>query len=193
MKTILSVAAIAAVLSGPAFAQQAATPVAAAAGTTATVPNAPSKTPDTTKPAAPVDTAATTMAPADTTTITPTTPAAAKVAAAPAMAPAGEIRYLPSQTGGEFLASRVMGAVVMNDAGESIGKVNDIILDKQGSVTGVVIGVGGFLGIGEQNVAIAYVPSQISTDANGVRVIKLNVTKVTLQAAPKYVKLDKAS
>src|SRR6187200_3280533 len=53
-----------------------------------------------------------------------------------------------------YLATNMIGENVYNgtaDNAENIGDVNDIVLDKEGKTTGVVIGVGGFLGIGERS------------------------------------------
>ena len=57
---------------------------------------------------------------------------------------------------GEWRASKLIGANVYNDANEKIGDINDVILDKSGKVENVVLGVGGFLGMGEHYVAVAY-------------------------------------
>jgi sporulation protein YlmC with PRC-barrel domain len=57
---------------------------------------------------------------------------------------------------GEWRASKLVGVNVYNDANEKIGDINDVILDKSGKVENVVLGVGGFLGMGEHNVAVAY-------------------------------------
>ena len=56
-----------------------------------------------------------------------------------------------------YLATNIIGESVYNGTGdnaENIGDVNDIVLGKDGKSEAVVIGVGGFLGIGEKNVAI---------------------------------------
>jgi hypothetical protein len=45
---------------------------------------------------------------------------------------------------------------VYNEANEKIGDINDVVLDKSGKVEKVVLGVGGFLGMGEHYVAVAY-------------------------------------
>ena len=55
---------------------------------------------------------------------------------------------------GNWRASKLMGLDVYNDNNEKLGDVNEIILDKNGKVTAVVIGVGGFLGMGEHDVAV---------------------------------------
>jgi sporulation protein YlmC with PRC-barrel domain len=57
---------------------------------------------------------------------------------------------------GEWRASKLVGVNVYNDANEKIGDINDVILDKSGKVENVVLGVGGFLGMGEHYVAVAY-------------------------------------
>jgi sporulation protein YlmC with PRC-barrel domain len=57
---------------------------------------------------------------------------------------------------GEWSASKLAGVVVYNDANEKIGDINDVILDKSGKVENVILGVGGFLGMGEHYVAVAY-------------------------------------
>jgi sporulation protein YlmC with PRC-barrel domain len=57
---------------------------------------------------------------------------------------------------GEWRASKLVGINVYNDANEKIGDINEIILDKSGKVANVILGVGGFLGLGEHYVAVAY-------------------------------------
>src|SRR5947199_8733326 len=57
---------------------------------------------------------------------------------------------------GEWRASKVVGLSVYNNNNESIGSINDLLTDKSGSIKAVVIGVGGFLGVGEHLVAIPF-------------------------------------
>jgi sporulation protein YlmC with PRC-barrel domain len=56
---------------------------------------------------------------------------------------------------GNWRASKLMGLDVYNENNEKLGDVNEIILDKNGKVAAVVIGVGGFLGMGEHDVAVS--------------------------------------
>lgn len=56
---------------------------------------------------------------------------------------------------GNWRASKLIGLNVYNDNNEKLGDVNEIMLDKSGKVTAVVIGVGGFLGMGEHDVAVS--------------------------------------
>jgi sporulation protein YlmC with PRC-barrel domain len=57
---------------------------------------------------------------------------------------------------GNWRASKVVGLNVYNDNNESLGSINDLLTDKSGNVKAVVIGVGGFLGVGEHLVAVPF-------------------------------------
>ncbi|HEX2554425.1 MAG TPA: PRC-barrel domain-containing protein [Microvirga sp.] len=52
--------------------------------------------------------------------------------------------------------SKLMGTDIYGSDNQKIGDLDDVILDRQGKIQAIVIGVGGFLGIGEKNVAIPY-------------------------------------
>jgi sporulation protein YlmC with PRC-barrel domain len=57
---------------------------------------------------------------------------------------------------GNWRASKMVGLSVYNDNNESLGSINDLLTDKEGNIKGVVVGVGGFLGVGEHLVAIPF-------------------------------------
>src|SRR5258708_9963951 len=57
---------------------------------------------------------------------------------------------------GNWRASKLVGLSVYNDKNESIGSINDLLADKDGKIKALVIGVGGFLGVGEHPVAIPF-------------------------------------
>jgi sporulation protein YlmC with PRC-barrel domain len=57
---------------------------------------------------------------------------------------------------GEWRASKLVGVNVYNQANDKIGDISDVILDKSGKVANVILGVGGFLGMGEHYVAVAF-------------------------------------
>ena len=57
---------------------------------------------------------------------------------------------------GSWRASKMVGLSVYNDKNESIGSINDMLTEKDGKIKAVVIGVGGFLGVGEHLVAIPF-------------------------------------
>jgi hypothetical protein len=74
----------------------------------------------------------------------------------PAMAPATASDSSSSSFQGNWRASKVVGLSVYNDANESLGSINDLLTDKSGNIKAVIIGVGGFLGVGEHLVAIPF-------------------------------------
>jgi sporulation protein YlmC with PRC-barrel domain len=57
---------------------------------------------------------------------------------------------------GNWRASKLVGVNVYNDNNESLGSINDLLTDKSGNIKAVVIGVGGFLGVGEHLVAVPF-------------------------------------
>jgi hypothetical protein len=63
---------------------------------------------------------------------------------------------MQEQSPNEWRASKVIGLYVYNDADERLGAINDLLTDAQGKIEKAVIGVGGFLGIGESNVAVNF-------------------------------------
>jgi sporulation protein YlmC with PRC-barrel domain len=73
--------------------------------------------------------------------------------AAPAATSAGSHEKMALK--GNWRASKLMGLDVYNEANEKLGDVNELILDKNGKVSAVVIGVGGFLGMGEHDIAVS--------------------------------------
>src|SRR5262245_64732375 len=87
-----------------------------------------------------------------------------------------------------YLATNIINESVYNgtgDSAENIGDVNDIVLAKDGKTEAVVVGVGGFLGIGERNVAVPF--DKLSwAEANGDRWLVYAATKEQLEALPEF-------
>jgi sporulation protein YlmC with PRC-barrel domain len=102
-----------------------------------------------------------------------------------AAAPSATVEFLTKQKANEHFASDLIGASVMDTAGETLGDVNDLLVGPEGDVTAAVIGVGGFIGIGEKNVAVPFNDLQTKTENDEMTVV-LNTTKAELEAAPDY-------
>ena len=66
-----------------------------------------------------------------------------------------------------------------------IGDVVDVLLAKSGQVAAVILGVGGFLGIGEKDVAVPFNAIHV-TEKDGKRYLVMDTTKEALQSAPSY-------
>lgn len=73
-----------------------------------------------------------------------------------AMQGGGNIQYITENRPDMWRASQLDGVNVYNQNNERIGEVDDVLVDKSGKIEAVVIGVGGFLGIGERRVAVPF-------------------------------------
>jgi len=131
---------------------------------------------DPAKPAVTQDTAAaqdTTVAPTQDTTVAPVIVAESSQAIAPAH---------------PTLASTIIGRSVYSSAdpqSDNIGDVNDLIVDEKGAVTHAVVGVGGFLGIGEKNVAVPFDQLKVMEENGDFRLVYA-ATKEQLESAPAF-------
>jgi hypothetical protein len=114
---------------------------------------------------------------------TTTTPPADKPMATPSTSADGQWYTHRSD---DMRASKLLGSSVTNTANESVGDINDVILGKDGRVAAVIVGVGGFLGMGEREVAMSYSALRFSRDTNGRDVITVNTTKDQLKNAPAW-------
>jgi sporulation protein YlmC with PRC-barrel domain len=68
---------------------------------------------------------------------------------------AGKMNFVSSQKPDQWLASKFKGTDVLGSDGQSIGDVSDILFDKSGKVEAFIVSVGGFLGVGAKEVALA--------------------------------------
>lgn len=118
-------------------------------------------------------------------------PLAAQTSTAPQTGPA----FVTQQPADQWLASGLIGQDVVNASGESIGEIDDLLLDKSGRVASAVIGVGGFLGIGEKRVAMPFVSLTFTTTGTtgtvDERVARVAMTKDALLAAPDFKQTEK--
>ena len=151
---------------------------------------------------------AVTTAPAANDTAAPATEQTGSItqpATTTAAAKTGPASYLDAAGPNDVLASSLIGMriyAVQDDIDATkaypaearkewadVGEVNDVVLDWDGSVKAVVLGVGGFLGVGEKNVAIEMASLRKvreSTDSNDWFLV-VNSSKEMLTNAPAYV------
>ncbi|HEX2724473.1 MAG TPA: PRC-barrel domain-containing protein [Beijerinckiaceae bacterium] len=91
----------------------------------------------------------------DTGGSSPSRAATAPASGAPGQHPP-QGQFVAQQQQGQWLASKLIGTRVVGANNETIGDVNDVLLDRSGTAQAIVIGVGGFLGIGEKDVAVPF-------------------------------------
>jgi len=82
-------------------------------------------------------------------------------------------------------ATEVIGADVKNPDGTSIGEISEVILKSDGSINGVIVDVGGFLGIGEHPVLLAWNDLRFTANGNDVAATT-SLNKDQLNALPAY-------
>jgi PRC-barrel domain len=89
-----------------------------------------------------------------------------------------------------LLASNLIGTTVYSQDDQSIGDINDIILSQEGQATQVIVGVGGFLGMGEKDVVLDMSKLQIAaTDDGNVKVVT-QTSQEELKNLPAFAKPD---
>ena len=161
--------ATASVCAPAAFAQSATQPSATAPATTAPATAAP---------------ATNSMAPAKSMSAAPATTASADTKTG---------SYLTQQAQDQVSANTYIGQSVYNGSNESIGKVNDLIMQKQGGIVAAVVGVGGFLGIGEKNVAVPIANINVAQNNDGTVKLSTSESADSLKAAPEFKTLEMQS
>jgi putative membrane protein len=115
--------------------------------------------------------------------------------------------YVTEQSPTDWTAQTLIGKSVENNNGETLGEVNNVILNEKGKVVAITVGVGGFLGLGEKDVGVPFEALKfrdedvVDQNADGEEtadvgddeasqeneVIVIDATKEQLEAAPDYV------
>lgn len=80
-------------------------------------------------------------------------------------------------------ATKLIGRNIVNASGDTVGKIDSVVIDQSGQVRYVIVGVGGFLGIGKKDVALAW--EELTIADNGEKVMT-NATKDQLAALPEH-------
>jgi uncharacterized protein YrrD len=121
-------------------------------------------------------------------------PAATATAPAATTNSASAGSYLTVQTPDQVSANTYIGQSVYNGSNESIGKVTDLIMQKQGGLVAAVVGVGGFLGIGQKNVAVPIGNVTVAQNTqDGTVKLTTSETVDSLKAAPEFKTLEMQS
>jgi hypothetical protein len=94
----------------------------------------------------------------------------------------GKVSVVSAQKPDQWLASKFKGFDVIGPNNEKIGDVSDILFERNGSVVAYIVGVGGFLGIGAKDVAIAPSSFQVVRGDDGAEdKLKVTLTKDQLK------------
>ena len=103
----------------------------------------------------------------------------------------GKMSFVSAQKPDQWLASKFKGTDVLGSDNEKIGDVSDILFDKSGKVEAFVISVGGFLGVGSKEVALAPNSFDVVRGTNGAAdKLKLAATKEQLKDAQNFARYE---
>jgi hypothetical protein len=123
------------------------------------------------------------------TTALAQSPAPSATTAPSAGAVAGSV--ITQQSPNQWLASKFMGTDVIGTDDAKIGDVSDVLFDKSGKVDALIVGVGGFLGIGQKDVALPISSFQVIAANSGKNntssdQLRLSMTKDQLQQQAEF-------
>ena len=89
----------------------------------------------------------------------------------------------PSET--MMIASTLSSVAVEAPDGSAIGDVEDVVLSRDGRIVALVVGVGGWLGLGERKVAISYDRFEVKDTNEGIRLV-CDIDRLVLDGAPTF-------
>jgi hypothetical protein len=87
---------------------------------------------------------------------------------------------------GSRQADGILGKEVRSRAGENMGRLIDVLVDRVGRPRAAVIDFGGFLGVGSRKIAIDWNVLSFETDRNNLDVITVELTRDQVKTAPEY-------
>jgi len=104
-----------------------------------------------------------------------------------ASAAQGSRQFVSVQASDQWLATKFKGTDVIGSNNEKVGDVTDLLIDQNGRIVAYIVGVGGFLGIGQKDVALAPAAFQVqpASDREELK-LKLAMTRDELKNAPEF-------
>jgi opacity protein-like surface antigen len=134
-------------------------------------------------------------APAFAQSTMPSTSSPAATNSSSTSAPAASGSFVDKQQASDWRGSKVIGATVYGPDNASIGEVNDVLIGSDGKLRAAVIGVGGFLGVGQKYVAVPFEQLNITgkPDSSSIQKITVTFTKDQLKDAPTFAYNEPAS
>jgi sporulation protein YlmC with PRC-barrel domain len=100
--------------------------------------------------------------------------------------PAPAVRILTSVPADNLTVTHWYKQNVYDPSDNKIGEVTDVLVDREGKIGVLIVGVGGFVGVGEKDVAVPFNAVQFKTKDNNKWYPVMNTTKDALKTAPGY-------
>ncbi|HEX7074460.1 MAG TPA: PRC-barrel domain-containing protein [Hyphomicrobiaceae bacterium] len=107
----------------------------------------------------------------------------------PMQQPSGQEAFLSQQQPDQMLATDLIGKSILGSNNARIGDINDLLISQNGEIVAALVGVGGFLGIGEKVVAIPYDSLNRSPQSDQITV---SYSREDLEQAPQFVTAERA-
>ncbi len=82
-----------------------------------------------------------------------------------------------------YRASKIIGGTVVNEANETVGKIDELLIGVDGKTPYAVLSVGGFLGIGDRLIVVPYDSLKIAAN----KIMLPGATKDALKVLPEYI------
>ena len=99
--------------------------------------------------------------------------------------------FLKAQEAKQYLArTRLIGQNVINKEGQKIGDIEDLIVTSGNDIVGVIMGVGGFLGVGEKKIGVQLSALKFETKDGKTTITLPSATKEVLAAVEPYQRTD---
>jgi hypothetical protein len=118
-------------------------------------------------------------------------PSSSPTAAAPSQPSAGKADFIASQKPDQWVASKFKGTNVLGADNQKIGDISDILFDKTGKIEAFVVSVGGFLGVGAKEVALAPSSFDVVPGQNGAAdKLKISMSKDQLTQAQNFARYE---
>lgn len=107
---------------------------------------------------------------------------------------AGPGGFVQTQQSTDWLGSKLIGSSVYGPDNASIGEINDVVIGGDGKISAVVVGVGGFLGVGEKSVALPFQNISVTRkpDSSSIDKVTVSYTKDQLKNAPAFAYYEPA-
>jgi len=104
------------------------------------------------------------------------------------MTTTGETGFVRKESATDWRSTKLIGASVYGPDNASIGEISDVLIAGDGTIQAVVVGVGGFLGVGEKDVALPFNALTIARkpDSSSIDKIKVGYSKDQLKEAPAF-------
>lgn len=99
--------------------------------------------------------------------------------------------FLERQKEGQVASSMMVGQLLYNDEDAVVGDVQDLIFDEAMRLRALIVGVGGFLGVAEKKVAIAWSAIEREHTEDGVVILRVALGEEALDEAPEFQFIQK--